>query len=286
MPGHCQLSIDEMVKEVRECAELGLGGVLLFGIPETKDAVGSDALSDQGIVAQAVRAAKEAAGERLLVVTDLCFCEYTDHGHCGLLTQNPATGRMDVDNDATLENIGKQALVHARAGVDLIAPSGMIDGMVGVIRTVLDRERYEQLPILSYAVKYAGALYGPFREAAESSPKSGNRRSYQMDPAAAAEQAVHEVALDLEEGADLIMIKPASFYLDVIRLVHERFPGVPLAAYQVSGEFSMLKAAAERGWLDEREAVLESLTAITRAGAGTIVTYWAKEAARWIRESV
>lgn len=279
MPGHAQLSVDLIAEEARAAAKLGLGGIILFGIPAEKDAVGSDSCSDSGIVQQAVKAAKDAAPD-LLVITDVCFCEYTDHGHCGMIDDR--TGRMDVNNDATLELLGKQAASHARAGADLVAPSGMMDGMVGAIRAALDAGGHQHVPILSYAAKYASSFYGPFREAAESTPKFGDRRAYQMDPAAAAEQALREVELDLAEGADLIMVKPALAYLDIIRRVQERFPGTPLAAYNVSGEFAMVKAAAERGWIDEQAVALESLTAITRAGAQIILTYWAKDAARWL----
>ncbi len=279
MPGNYQLSPDLLAREVRQAAELGLGGVILFGIPAEKDPAGSDAVSDSGIIPQAIRRAKQAAPE-LLLVTDVCFCEYTDHGHCGRLSD--ATGRTDVDNDATLELLAEQAVVHARAGADVVAPSGMIDGMVGAIRQALDAAGYSHLPIMSYAAKYASAFYGPFREAAESAPQSGDRRGYQMDPAAAAGQALREIELDLAEGADIVMVKPALAYLDVIRQVRQRWPGVPLAAYNVSGEFSMVKAAAQQGWLDERTAALECLTAIHRAGAGIILTYWAKDVARWL----
>ncbi|MDR1957972.1 MAG: porphobilinogen synthase [Planctomycetaceae bacterium] len=277
MPGVFQLSLDEMVREIEELKSLGIGGVLLFGIPDTKDACGSDALNSQGIIAQAVRAAKDAAQEKLLVITDLCFCEYTDHGHCGILTE--IAGHADVDNDATLKMIADQALVHAEAGADMIAPSGMIDGMIGAVRGILDRNRFEHLPVMSYAAKYASGFYGPFRDAAESAPQFGDRRSYQMDPAAAAEQALREVELDLAEGADIVMVKPAMVYLDIMRMVRERFPNVPLAAYNVSGEYSMVKAAAERGWIDESRIVRETLTAIRRAGANIIITYWAKDIA-------
>lgn len=279
MPGHCQLSPDLLVQEIRQADDLGLGGVLLFGIPAQKDATGSAATSDSGIIAQAVRRAKEAAPD-VLVITDVCFCEYTDHGHCGPLDES--TGRMDVDNDSTLELLARQALVHARAGADMLAPSGMMDGMVGAIRRALDGEGFSHVPIMSYAAKYASSFYGPFRDAAESAPRQGDRRGYQMDPAAAAGEALREVELDLGEGADLVMVKPALPYLDVIRAVHDRWPGVPLAAYNVSGEYSMIKAAAAHGWLDERAAALECLTSIARAGAGIIITYWAKDAARWL----
>ncbi len=279
MPGHDQLSPDLLAEEVRLAAQLGLGGVLLFGIPEHKDALGSDATSDSGIVAQALRVAKQAA-PGLLLITDVCFCEYTDHGHCGPLAESG--GRLDVDNDATLELLAAQAVVHARAGADMIAPSGMMDGMVGAIRRALDSAGYSHLPILSYAAKYASAFYGPFREAAESALRSGDRRGYQMDPAAAPGQALREIELDLAEGADLVMVKPALAYLDVLRQARDRFPGVPLAAYNVSGEFSMVKAAARQGWIDERAIVLEMLTAMHRAGADIILTYWAKDVAGWL----
>jgi porphobilinogen synthase len=279
MPGICQLSPDELVEEIRVLKDLGLGGVILFGIPAAKDAVGSDSTSPDGIIAQAVRLAKEAAGE-MLVMTDVCLCEYTDHGHCGPLKE--VAGRMEVDNDATLEILARQAVVHVQAGADLVAPSGMMDGMVGAIRKGLDAAGFTHIPIMSYAAKYASAFYGPFRDAAESAPKTGDRRSYQMDAAASPGLALREIELDLAEGADMIMVKPALAYLDIIRLAADRFPGVPLAAYNVSGEFSMVKAAAARGWIDERAVVLETLTAIQRAGAGIILTYWAKEAARWL----
>jgi porphobilinogen synthase len=216
-----------------------------------------------------------------LVITDVCLCEYTDHGHCGVL--NEKTGRKDVDNDATLELIAKQAVSHAKAGADIVAPSGMMDGMIGAIRSALDGAGFVHLPVMSYVAKYASAFYGPFRDAAESTPQSGDRRGYQMDPSAGAGQAIREVELDLAEGADIVMVKPALAYLDIIRDVRERFPGVPLAAYNVSGEFSMVKAAAKNGWIDERAVAMEMLTAIRRAGASIIITYWAKEAAGWVR---
>ncbi|MFH1920247.1 MAG: porphobilinogen synthase [Planctomycetota bacterium] len=279
MPGHCQLSLDLLAPEIRSCAELGLGGVILFGIPADKDPVGSDSMSNSGIIAQAVRLAKETAPE-LLVITDVCFCEYTDHGHCGLMDE--ATGRADVNNDATLAMLGHQAVAHARAGADMVAPSGMMDGMIGAIRRRLDAAGLLHVPIMSYAAKYASAFYGPFREAAESTPQFGDRRSYQMDPAAPVGQAIREVELDLAEGADIVMVMPALPYLDIIRQVRDRFPGVPLAAYNVSGEFSMVKAAAAQGWIEEKAVALESLTAIRRAGAGIVLTYWAKDVARWL----
>jgi porphobilinogen synthase len=281
MPGQNQLSPDLLAAEAREAATLGLGGVLLFGIPAEKDLIGSDSYSDNGIVQQGIKAAKQIAPD-LLIMTDVCFCEYTSHGHCGVV--NEKTGRTDVDNDATLELLARQAVSHARAGADVVAPSGMIDGMVGAIRVALDRAGFTHVPILSYAVKYASAFYGPFREAAESAPKFGDRRSYQMDPAAAADQALREAELDLAEGADMIMVKPALAYLDIIHRVHNRFPGVPIAAYNVSGEFSMVKAAAERGWIDERAIAIETLTAVQRAGASIVLTYWAKDVARWLSQ--
>jgi len=280
MPGHFQWSPDRLSEEIREIADLGLGGILLFGIPAKKDVTGSDSYNDGGIVQQAIRAAKQAA-PNLLVITDVCFCEYTDHGHCGVL--NEKTGRMDVDNDATLELLAKQAVSHVKAGADMVAPSGMMDGMIGAIRRALDGAGFVHVPIMSYAAKYASAFYGPFRDAAESTPQSGDRRGYQMDPSASSGQALREVELDLAEGADLVMVKPALAYLDIIRDVRERFPGVPLAAYNVSGEFSMVKAAAKNGWLDEKAVALEMLTAIRRAGASIIITYWAKDAARWVK---
>ncbi len=281
MPGQFQLSIDEFVKELEGAAALGLGGVLLFGIPETKDAVGSDAMSENGIIAQALREAKNAVGNKILLITDVCFCEYTDHGHCGVLRET-ADGGQDVDNDTTLENLVRQVLVHARAGADMVAPSGMIDGMVRAIRGGLDREGFERLPVMSYSAKFASSFYGPFRDAAESAPQFGDRRSYQMDFAASPGQALREVELDLNEGADIVMVKPALAYLDIIRQVRNRFEGVPIAAYNVSGEYSMVKAAAERGWIDEKAVVTESLTAMTRAGANVVITYWAKDVAQWV----
>ncbi|MDO4570778.1 MAG: porphobilinogen synthase [Planctomycetia bacterium] len=280
MPGVYQMSLDVLCDEVKTLQNLNLGGIILFGIPAEKDEEGSDALSDEGIIARAVREAK-AAAPNLLCLTDVCFCEYTSHGHCGALAQ--IGGRIEVDNDTTLEMLAKQALVHARAGADMLAPSGMMDGMVGAMRDALDDNGFQHLPILSYAVKYASAFYGPFRDAAESSPQFGDRRSYQMQPSAIAESAIREAELDLMEGADMIMVKPALAYLDIIRLMREHFPEVPLAAYNVSGEYSMVKAAALRGWLDEKATVLESLIAIQRAGAGIIITYWAKKVAQeWL----
>ena len=281
MPGQFQWSLDRLGGELARLDESGIGGVILFGIPSEKDATGSDACSDDGIIQDAVRVA-QAAAPGLLVITDVCFCEYTDHGHCGVLRDRQ--GIVDVDNDATLDLLSRQAVSHARAGSDLIAPSGMMDGMVGALRRGLDEAGFPHLPIMSYAAKYASAFYGPFRDAAESTPQFGDRRTYQMDPAASVGQALREVELDLAEGADLIMVKPALAYLDIIAAVRQRFAGVPLAAYNVSGEYSMVKAAAARGWLNERQTVLESLTAIHRAGAEIILTYWAQDVARWLKE--
>lgn len=284
MPGQYQLSLDELVKEVKELEKLGVGGVMLFGVPEKKDAVGSDSMSDDGIIARAIRALKEVVGKEFLVVADVCFCEYTDHGHCGVLKKvgdNPED--WDVDNDATLANLVKQTLVQARAGVDMVAPSGMMDGMIAAIRKGFDDAGFERLPIMSYSAKYASAFYGPFREAAESAPQFGDRRSYQMAPDSDPGQAMREIALDVEEGADIVMVKPALPYLDVIRMAKDQFPGVPLAAYNVSGEYSMTKAAALNGWIDEKRVVLETLTSVQRAGATIIITYWAKDVARWLQ---
>jgi porphobilinogen synthase len=270
MPGHAQLSIDLLVQECAEACRLGLGGVLLFGIPETKDEQASGAYDDQGIVQQALRAIKrEAPG--LLAITDVCNCEYTSHGHCGWVADG------DVDNDVTLEWLARTAVSHARAGADIVAPSDMMDGRVAAIRRALDENGFKNTPILSYAAKYASCFYGPFREAAESAPQFGDRRSYQMDPANGRE-ALREIELDLEEGADMIMVKPAMPYLDIIREARNRWD-VPIAAYQVSGEFSMILAAARNGWIDCQRAMLESLTSIRRAGADITITYFAKEAA-------
>jgi len=280
MPGVFQLSLDELEQEIREIAALGIGGVLLFGIPDEKDSLGTDSYSPDGIIQQAIRTVKQTAPE-LYVVTDVCFCEYTDHGHCGVLDQS--TGRTDVNNDATLELLAKQVVSHAQAGVDMVAPSGMMDGMIGAIRYALDDAGYSHLPVMAYSAKYAGGFYGPFREAAESTPKSGDRRSYQMDPACDSGQALREVALDVGEGADVVMVKPALAYLDIISAVRREFPGVPVAAYNVSGEYSMVKAAAANGWIDERAVATEIVTGIVRAGASIVITYWAKDLARWLR---
>jgi len=274
MPGIERFSISELVAEAAEIVAAGVGAVLLFGIPSSKDESGSGAYDDEGVVQMAVRALKEAHPD-LVAITDVCLCEYTSHGHCGFIRDG------EVDNDITVELLAKTAISHAEAGADAVAPSDMMDGRVGTIRHQLDEEGHSQVPIVAYSAKYASAFYGPFRDAAESSPEFGDRRGYQMDPANAAE-AVREAELDLEEGADMLMVKPATPYLDVVRRVKEA-TGAPLAAYHVSGEYSMLKAAAERGWIDERSAVLETLTSIRRAGADAIVTYYAKEAAAWLR---
>jgi porphobilinogen synthase len=279
MPGQYQLSLDRLGEAVAAVSELGIPAILLFGIPEHKDARGSAASLDDGIVQEAIRIAKKVA-PGLLVITDLCFCEYTDHGHCGPLAET--RGRIDVDNDATLPLLAEQATSHAKAGADVIAPSGMMDGMVQAIRHGLDTAGFTDLPIISYAAKFASGYYGPFREAAESAPSFGDRRSYQMDPANS-DEAIREVALDLAEGADVVMVKPALAYLDIIWRVKQTF-GVPVAAYNVSGEYAMVKAAAAKGWIDERRIVLETLTSIRRAGADMILTYHALDAADWLRQ--
>ena len=279
MPGVCQLSPDEAARECAEIAALGIPAVILFGIPEKKDAQGSGAYDEAGVVPQALRAIRAAAPD-LALITDVCLCEYTDHGHCGAVGAHPLGGKPDVLNDPTLELLARSALCHARAGADMVAPSDMMDGRVSSIRRALDENGFEELPIMSYAVKYASAFYGPFRDAAESPPTFGDRRSHQMDPANI-EEALRETALDIAEGADIVMVKPALPCLDVIRAVKEKF-GHPTAAYCVSGEYAMIKAAAEKGWLDEARAVPEMLTGIRRAGADMIITYWAKDAARWL----
>jgi porphobilinogen synthase len=276
MPGVFQTSVDELLKDAREAAQLGIGGVLLFGIPDHKDATGSEAWNDEGPVQQAVRALKREVPE-LVVITDVCLCEYTDHGHCGVIRGN------DVDNDATLELLAREAVSHAKAGADIVAPSDMMDGRVLAIRSALDMQGFKDVPILSYAAKFAGPFYGPFRDAAESTPQFGDRRSYQMD-AANGEEAVREVLLDVAEGADMVMVKPAGPFLDVIHRVRAATT-LPLAAYQVSGEFSMIVAAAERGWIDRERAMMDSLLGIRRAGADIIITYFAREAARSLADS-
>ena len=271
MPGCYQESVDGIVRHAREVFSLDIPAVILFGIPEQKDEVGSGAYDESGVVQKAVRAIKNKVPE-LCVITDVCMCEYTSHGHCGVVENG------SVKNDATLELLAKEAVSHARAGADIVAPSDMMDGRVDAIRTALDEEGYSEVPIMSYAAKYASAFYGPFREAAESTPQFGDRRSYQMDPANRRE-ALKEVALDIEEGADIIMVKPALAYLDVISDVKDSFD-LPVAAYNVSGEYSVIKAAAQLGWIDEQRAMMEVLTSIRRAGADLILTYFAKEASK------
>lgn len=279
MPGNYQMSVDVLAEEARLIASLGIPAIILFGIPSRKDAVGSEGYTDRGVVQQAIRAIKKQVRD-LVIITDVCLCEYTDHGHCGKLKKNRRTGETEVDNDATLELLAKMALSHVRAGADMVAPSDMMDGRVGVIRAVLDAKSFLDVPIMAYSAKYASGFYGPFREAAESAPKFGDRRSYQMDPPNA-DEALREVALDIQEGADIVMVKPALAYLDIIRMVKDRFE-YPVAAYNVSGEFAMVKAAAQKGWLDEKRIVLEVLTSIKRAGADMILTYWSKDVARWL----
>jgi len=271
MPGNYQMSIDELVRECAEVQGLGIGGVILFGIPESKDEVASGAYAEDGMVQRAVRAIKREV-PKLVVITDVCNCEYTSHGHCGKVVNG------EVDNDATLDWLAAAAVSHARAGTDIVAPSDMMDGRVAAIRRALDANGFQNTPILAYAAKFASVFYGPFREAAESAPQFGDRKSYQMDPANGRE-ALREIELDIEEGADIVMVKPALPYLDIIAQARARFD-VPIAAYQVSGEFSMIVAAARNGWLDRERAMLESLTAIRRAGAEIILTYFAKDAAR------
>jgi len=274
MPGVCQLSVDTLVEECRAAMDDGVRAVILFGIPERKDATGSSAWDEDGVIPRSVRELKSVLPD-LVVITDVCMCEYTDHGHCGAIKDG------DVDNDATLELLAKESLAHARAGVDMVAPSDMMDGRIGFIRKALDAEGFTGLPIMSYAAKYASGFYGPFRDAAESPPQFGDRRSYQMDPANARE-AMREIALDIGEGADIVMVKPAMPYLDILREARVRFE-VPLAAYQVSGEYAMIHAAARNGWLDLDTIMVESLTAIKRAGADMILTYFARDAARKLR---
>ncbi len=273
MPGNYQLSIDNLVKECKEVADLGIPAVILFGIPSIKDEVGSEAYDPNGIIQRAVRALK-AEVKNLLVITDVCMCEYTSHGHCGVLNGE------EILNDQTIELLAKEALTHAQAGADIIAPSDMMDGRVAAIRKILDENSFQKIPIMSYAAKYASGYYGPFREAAESTPAFGDRRSHQMD-IANSNEALREVASDIEEGADIVMVKPAGPYLDVIQRVKEKF-GMPTAAYQVSGEFSMIKAAGSNGWIDEERVMMESLFAIKRAGADMILTYFSKDAAKYL----
>lgn len=274
MPGVYHQSVDVLAAEAAELAELGIPAVMLFGLPAAKDPVGLENFADNGIIQQAIRALR-AANPRLVIMTDVCMCEYTDHGHCGIVADG------QILNDPSIEILGQVAVSHARAGADVPAPSAMMDGQVAAIRRALDEAGFIDTPIMGYSAKFASAFYGPFRDAADSPPQFGDRSTYQMDPANA-RQAMREIELDVAEGADMIMVKPALPYLDIIRQARDRFPGLPLAAYNVSGEYSMLKAAAQLGWLDERKSALESLTAIKRAGADMILTYWAKAAARWL----
>jgi porphobilinogen synthase len=277
MPGVAQLTVDRAVRECLEVKSLGIPAVILFGIPEHKDAMGSEAYADHGVVQQAIRAIKERI-PALLVVTDVCLCEYTDHGHCGVVKNG------GVDNDSTLELLAKEALSHATAGADIIAPSDMMDGRVGAIRKILDENGFSETPIMAYAAKYASGFYGPFREAAESTPQFGDRRSYQMN-SANADEALREVEMDLREGADIVMVKPAMAYLDIIYRVKQKF-GYPVAAYNVSGEYSMIKAAGQNGWIDEQRIMMEVLFAIRRAGADMILTYFAKDAAKLLHKGL
>lgn len=271
MPGQYTLSIDSAVEVARETEKLGVGGILIFGLPSAKDEVGSEAYSESGIVQEALRAIRENVRD-LLLVTDICLCEYTSHGHCGVIKHR------DVDNDSTLRLLAETAVSHARAGADMVAPSDMMDGRVAAIRSALDREGFKNTPVMAYSAKYASAFYGPFREAADSAPQFGDRRSYQMDPPNARE-ALKEIAMDIQEGADIVMIKPALAYLDVIARARRMFQ-VPIAAYQVSGEYSMIEAAARQGWIDRERTILEATTAIQRAGADILITYYAQELAR------
>ena len=280
MRGNFQLSVDELAAEVKEIDALGIPAIILFGIPETKDAVGSEAYAADGTVQRALRAIKsEKLG--LTVITDVCLCEYTDHGHCGVVEREGES--FTVDNEATLELLAKTAVSHAEAGADMVAPSDMMDGRVGAIRAALDKADHQDISIMAYAAKYASAFYGPFRDAAECAPQFGDRSAYQMDPPNS-DEAMREIALDIEEGADIVMVKPALAYLDVIYRAKQEF-GYPVAAYSVSGEFAMVEAAAERGWIDEKRVVIELLTSIKRAGADIILTYWAKDACKWLAET-
>jgi porphobilinogen synthase len=285
MPGVYQLSVAEAVREAESAMGLGVNAVILFGIPQEKDPIGLENFAEDGIIQQAIRAIKKEVPE-MVVVTDVCLCEYTDHGHCGILNtgEHFQTGLPEgyVLNDPTLDILAKVAVSHAECGADIVAPSGMMDGMVSALRGALDNGGFENTPILSYAVKYASSFYGPFREAAEGAPKFGDRKSHQMDPANLRE-ALREAALDVDEGADMLMVKPALAYLDVIRVVKDAFPELPMAAYNVSGEYSMIKAAAANGWIDEAKVTLETLTAMKRAGADLILTYHALEAANWLK---
>ncbi|NLN93143.1 MAG: porphobilinogen synthase [Candidatus Hydrogenedens sp.] len=279
MPGQYQLGFYELEEEVRKIQDLGIPAVLLFGIPSKKDAEGSSAWDPEGVICKSIERIKKCCPD-LCVITDVCLCEYTSHGHCGIIADT-RRGTRDVDNDATVEVLIREALAHARAGADMVAPSDMMDGRIGAIRDALDAEAFEEVAIMAYSAKYASSFYGPFRDAAESPPSFGDRRSYQMDPANANE-ALREITLDLEEGADIVMVKPALAYLDIIRQTADTF-SVPIAAYNVSGEYAMIKAAAAQGWLDEKQTVLEILTAIHRAGASLIISYFAQDAAKWLQ---
>ena len=278
MPGQYQIPLSSLAQEIEEIVRLGISSVILFGVPPHKDAYGSDSYSAEGIIQKAIRKIREVS-PTLLIISDVCFCEYTDHGHCGFVSER--SGKLDVDNDKTLDLLVKQAVSHAKAGANVVAPSGMMDGMVRAIRHGLDAEGFTHIPVFSYSVKYCSSLYGPFRLAAEGSAKFGDRSTHQMDPANASE-ALREVQLDVEEGADMLMVKPAHAYLDVIYRVKQAHPHIPLGAYHTSGEYCMLKAAAEKEWIDEKLAVMEVLRGIRRAGADFIITYYAKEVARWL----
>lgn len=281
MPGHFQLSLDRIEQEVDTLISLRIKNIILFGIPEKKDPFGKDAYSAKGIVQQAIKIIKKVAPQ-LLIITDVCFCEYMDHGHCGVVIKKAKGQIYDIDNDKTLELLAKQAISHAEAGADVIAPSGMMDGMVHAIRTALDAKGFIDTPILSYSAKYSSAFYGPFREAAEGVPHFGDRCTHQLDYANSHE-AIRECALDINEGADMLMVKPALTYLDIINRVKQQYPSLPLGAYHTSGEYAMLKAAAEKGWLDEKAAVFETLTAIRRAGADFIISYFTRQVAEWLK---
>ena len=279
MPGQFQFSPDTLAEEARSIEQAGVPAIILFGIPEIKDELGSEAWADDGIICRSIESVKRACPD-ICVITDVCMCEYAGHGHCGVVKPRRG-GMLDVDNDATVDLLVRQAIAHARAGADMVAPSDMMDGRVGAIRKALDEAGMTDVPIMAYSAKFASAFYGPFRDAAESPPQFGDRSSYQMDPANARE-AMREIQLDIDEGADVVMVKPALPYLDIIRMARDRFD-VPLAAYNVSGEYAMIKAAADNGWIDERRAAMESLLSIRRAGADLILTYWAKQAAKWLQ---
>ena len=279
MPGQFQWSVDTLTNECQALEQLGIPAVILFGIPDRKDAEGSEAHAPDAVVCRAIESIKDAC-DSLVVITDVCLCEYTDHGHCGIIAEN-RDGVPDVDNDATLDVLVEEALAHVRAGADMVAPSDMMDGRIAEIRDALDDNGFSDIPIMAYSAKFASAFYGPFRDAAESPPKFGDRSSYQMDPPNL-DEAIREIALDIEEGADIVMVKPALPYLDVLRRAADEFD-LPFAAYNVSGEYAMVKAAAQNGWIDEKRVAIETLTAIRRAGASMILTYWAKDAAQWLK---